>query len=923
MANTRNKKLVGATLASALLLMAGLGGCGRSESSETLVADAKQFIQKGDTKAAVIQLKNALLKNPSDVEARLTLGALYNDIGDPLSAEKEYRKAAELGAGPDKTVHGLATALMAQNQFQNVLDETAATSAGKAELLALRGQANLGLGKVDLAQQSYEQAVQANPKSSAALIGMARIALTQQDIEGAMRLADQAATESPNDPDVWMFKGGLLRAQGKSDEALAAYDQVLKVKPSHRSAHIEKAYIEIATGKFDAAKADIEAAKKAAPGTLMVLYTQALLEHTQGKHAAAKESLQNVLRVAPDHMPSVLLAGSVEHALGLMPQAERYLSKYVEAVPRNAYARKLLVATLIKLGNIKEAESVLAPLMAGADNDPHVLGLAGELSMHERDFGKATDYLERAAKIAPKAAAVRTSLAMSRIAQGDNAGAVIDLEESNKLDASSTRTGMLLVLTELRMKRFDKALTAVSAMEKQHPKDPMVQNLKGGVLMANGDTVGGRAAFEKALALDPTFFTATANLAELAMREKKPELAKKHFLDFLEKNSKSVQAMTGLAKLADYQKKPAEVTTWLEKAHAENPNAVAPAVFLGQHYAASGAIDKALVLARKLQVANPENPQVLDLLGKTQLAKGDKKGAVESYSKLVSLMPKSANAHFRLASVYAQVQDPGAAKEALRKALAIDPKYLDAHLAMAELAVRSGKTEEALSVARQLQKLHEKEAVGFLLEANLLQAQRKPALAIRPYEKALALAPTTSNLLLLYTALTGAGKGAEAEARLAKWQKEHKADLRMRMFLAERALAKKEYKEAIGMLEGVVQEAPANAAALNNLAWAYQQVKDPRALKTAEQAHSLASDAPAILDTLGHMLVEQGNVPRGVAYLQKAVRLAPDNAPIRYHLAQGLAKSGDKENARKELEKVMSNKEFTDRDAAQLLYKQL
>ena len=76
MRNTRNKKLVGATMATAALLLGALGGCGKTQSAESLVAEAKQFIQKGDTKAAVIQLKNALLKNPSDVEARLTLGAL-------------------------------------------------------------------------------------------------------------------------------------------------------------------------------------------------------------------------------------------------------------------------------------------------------------------------------------------------------------------------------------------------------------------------------------------------------------------------------------------------------------------------------------------------------------------------------------------------------------------------------------------------------------------------------------------------------------------------------------------------------------------------------------------------------------------------------------------------------------------------------
>ena len=43
--------------------------------------------------------------------------------------------------------------------------------------------------------------------------------------------------------------------------------------------------------------------------------------------------------------------------------------------------------------------------------------------------------------------------------------------------------------------------------------------------------------------------------------------------------------------------------------------------------------------------------------------------------------------------------------------------------------------------------------------------------------------------------------------------------------------------------------------ALNNLATAYQQEKNPLALEYAEKAYKLAPDSPAVLDTLGWILV--------------------------------------------------------------------
>ena len=99
---------------------------------------------------------------------------------------------------------------------------------------------------------------------------------------------------------------------------------------------------------------------------------------------------------------------------------------------------------------------------------------------------------------------------------------------------------------------------------------------------------------------------------------------------------------------------------------------------------------------------------------------------------------------------------------------------------------------------------------------------------------------------------------------------------------------------------------------------------DPRALATAEKALVAAPDSPAIMDTLGWMLVEQGNTARALPILKQAVALAPTAAEFRYHLAVALNKSGDKANARLELNKLLSdNTPFAQIDEAKALLKVL
>lgn len=54
---------------SGLLLTLLLAACG-GDSPESLITSSKAYLTKNDTKAAVIQLKNALQQNPKLAEAR-------------------------------------------------------------------------------------------------------------------------------------------------------------------------------------------------------------------------------------------------------------------------------------------------------------------------------------------------------------------------------------------------------------------------------------------------------------------------------------------------------------------------------------------------------------------------------------------------------------------------------------------------------------------------------------------------------------------------------------------------------------------------------------------------------------------------------------------------------------------------------------
>src|SRR5580693_376877 len=124
MPHSVRKSTIAATATSAIALCSALSACHWNQSAESLMAEAKQYQQKGDDKSAIIQLKNAVQMSPNNAEARFLLASIYLDYGDPISAEKEIRKAMSLGITADRAIEVLGNSLLQQGQPQKLLDET-------------------------------------------------------------------------------------------------------------------------------------------------------------------------------------------------------------------------------------------------------------------------------------------------------------------------------------------------------------------------------------------------------------------------------------------------------------------------------------------------------------------------------------------------------------------------------------------------------------------------------------------------------------------------------------------------------------------------------------------------------------------------------------------------------------------------------
>lgn len=898
---------IGSKSISTLLLALLLGACG-GDSPESLIASSKEYLAKNDSKAAVIQLKNALQQNPNLAEARFLLGKALLDGGDITGAEVELRKALELKHSPDAVVPLLANVMLAKGQAKKLIDDfgktTLSTTESTAALNTSLSAAHASLGKLDIAKQLLDAALAAKPDYAPAQLAEIRQKIAGRDLAGASSKIEVLLSQHPTHPDGLLLKGGLLASEGNLDGALVQYQKAIDAKPTHIPAYAAAISLLIKTNKPEAAKKHLEALKKVAPKNAQSYFLDAQLNYHLKDFKAARESAQQLLRIAPNSPDSLQIAGAIEYQLRSYLQAETYLAKALQSTPQLPLARRLLVASQLRGGNAAKAIETLQPAMERIDQDAALLSLAGEAYLQHGEPNKAAEYFAKASKLEPDSAAKKTSLALAHIAQGNTDSAYQELERISLSDKGVT-ADLALIAAYLQSNQIEKALKAIDGLEKKQPDNPATHNLRARALLAKKDLPGAKNSFEKALAINPTFFPAVSGLASLDLLDKKPDLARKRFETLLSVDPKNTRALLAIAELrvADGSSSE-EVASLIGKAVSANPTEVAPRLALIQYHLKNKDFKKALSAATEANTAIPDKPEILDALGRTQQLSGELNQAAITYGKLASLQPASPLPLLRLAETQFANKNPEEATKTLKKALELKPDLLEAQRALTQLAMENKTPRIALDIAKTVQTQRPKEAVGYLLEGNIHASAKAWSEAINAFRRGLKQTENAELAIKLHGAYLASGSTGEADKHSNNWLKDHPKDIAFRMYLGDLSAARKDYPQAVSYYQAALIHQPNHPLILNNLAWISGKTGSPKAIEYAEKANQLAPNQPAFMDTLAMLLAEKGESEKAIGLLRKAMAISPQAASIQLNLAKVLIATGKKDDARKELEAV-------------------
>jgi putative PEP-CTERM system TPR-repeat lipoprotein len=889
-------------------MVVALAACSGSSEKE-LIASARASLEKNDTKAAVIQLKNALQSNPNSSDARLLLGKSLLEGGDVVGALVELRKAQELQVPDEQVIPLLARAMVIAGEGSKLitqfgqlqLKEPAAEADFKTSLATAYAVQN----EREKARTAVQDALRSKPGYAEALIVSARLTALDNDVDGSIALLNQVLTAEPTHERAGVLKGELLLAGKRDvDAAMAANRQVLTAHSKSVTARAAILNILLGQQKLAEAKAEFDQLKAKAPQHPETLLFEAQFAFSDKDYKKTRELTEQVLKSFPNSVRGLELAGAAEFRLRNYLPAEALLGKALKLAPQQRLSRLLLTQTYLRIGEPQKALDLLKPVLDAGLADGTALSLAGEAYLQIGDAKASEQAFQAALKAAPNDARVRTSAAMAQMARGNNSSAIVELEAVAAGD-SGPRADLALISARLRQNDVAGALKAIDGLEKKLPDQALPHQLRGRVLTLKNDLPGAVKSFEAAIAKEPGYFPPVASLAALDLAANKPEKARERFAAFIQAQPKSWQAHMAVAELEARVGAPAAtVTTALRAAVKANAGEARPHVALVNNLIGQGDGKAALLAAQDATAALPNNTEVMEALGRAELAAGDTQRALTTFKKLASLQPRNPMPEMRLAEVHMSAKDHESAARALRRAAELAPGNPAVPLAQARLAMMEGKPEDALKVARDLQKRFPQDPLGLTLEGDVEANRKNWDAAAAAYRGVLKLTRNSEATAKLHTVLVSGNKTAEAERLAAEWLKANPKDTSFNYFLGDVALAQNDLPRAEARYRAVLEVQPDNALALNNVAWLLAKQGKPGALPMAQKANQLLPDRAPLIDTLSYALEAENKINEAIEAQKRAIALAPKDANMTLRLAKLYIKAGDKTRARAELDSL-------------------
>jgi tetratricopeptide (TPR) repeat protein len=526
----------------------------------------------------------------------------------------------------------------------------------------------------------------------------------------------------------------------------------------------------------------------------------------------------------------------------------------------------------------------------------------GKTQLQKRQYQRAILEFRNAIQAKPKNAEAYYQLAEAYLGQKDIRGAVPFLWKAIELDPKYTAAQVQLAKLAAvhrdpaEVKEAEKILKRVLATS---TADPDALNTLAFAEWRLGKREDAEKVLNQAATQFPQNLSASVNLAKIKFAEKDPAGAEAILKRAAESNPGSADAAVTLGQFYMGTGRLQDAEQQFRRALQINGKHGLALVSIAEIQTRAGQTDQADQLYK--QAASLSDPQYKPVHAMFLFRSGKRDLAITEFEKLAKEDPADRDARFRLIAAYRAVNKPQDAEKLLSDALKKNPKDIDALLQRSQGFVRDGKFALAQTdLATVLHFQPDSPAAHYLL-AKVYQKTGATLRARQEFTEALRLNPELLNARLELAELLITNKAAKTALEvLNETPESQKAEIPVLIESNWARLGMGDWAEARKGIDQVLQIASKNPQALvQDGTLNLTQRKFAAARVSFEEALKENSDDFKTLDLLVQSYNFENQMPAAVERIRRQAAERPNSAPVQFFCGQLMARTGNREEARK------------------------
>ena len=499
----------------------------------------------------------------------------------------------------------------------------------------------------------------------------------------------------------------------------------------------------------------------------------------------AKETIEKALKIAPNDPESLAASAEISFKQGKYEESEIAYKLAFQHKPYDLLNQIGLARTQISLKKYDDATENLEAVRKHFPDHVITNQYRSLIALQLGDFETAKLFSDRMLKVAPDYIPAHLLAGTANYGLGNFEQANIFLSRFLSTSPKNIHARTLLGVTQLRLRRAEDAFATLQPLSEERSKHSITMNLIATAAVQSGDLTTASAYFQKAVDARPNDSEAWRQLALSKIARGDRDGGIKDLQDSIDRTPSYLRGKYTLMDL-----------------------------FLGER-----AYDKAIEIARELQITDSKNPAPFIGEGLAWTGKKSWKEAISAFKKAINLAPGHIGAAYGLADIH----------------------------------LRRNKIEDARSIYADIlvkKKGHLKTILRWIGLETFLGNKKKVSelLALAILENPNAIEPK----ILAAQTLIEANKPVKAIASLSGLLRRNPNNPLLLQTVGQAQLAAKKIGEATVTLENLVQILPNSPSAHFLLALAYSQLDNQKSA-ISELGMALALDPKFLQARIAHV----------------------------------------------------------------------